>query len=597
MPWNSHSQSRVTLHFVGFPISNAVRRPDSDAPHRKVITDLPESTGKSSRSLPTIQDLLYDAKKEHLADDDAVDPEQCIVYTSDFAALPLNASVGVLRDGESIIVAKYTGKDGGKHSYSSSREKEGSKMSAGREKERSGGDRDRERERDYDRHSDERGDRDRERDRDGGRGRRDEESKYGRDRSSERRGDDLRDLRDSKRDIRDKDREYDFSETRRDRDLGRDEKDRKSSGRDDKDRYVGGDRDRERGERYSRSERDYDNDRSSGKSSNRDRDDDREKGDSRRDRDERPKTASGKRDGPLFLQEDKSSHHGLSSRGGKKVDDYQVLSSSKSSSNIRHSKDSYGSQEAFDDRSGSHKRSTSSKTKDESNEYLAASSKSKRDVSPDRNNKDDYSYSSGRASEKDRNRDRTRSIERERDYDRDEKENSSRGREKDHDYSRDKSSSRRDVSSSRGGDRSDRGRDEGLKSSSSKYYDDDEPIGARPKSAGATRTITTSSSSGPWESSYSKAPSSSKLNSDSSRTTKPLTGPSHSREGSSARPATAGTSSLRKSTTTTDVMVRPSYEKTSSSLKISSSGSDSRARSGSTSRHDSYIGRSRDADF
>ncbi|KAJ3416396.1 hypothetical protein HDV05_001964 [Chytridiales sp. JEL 0842] len=108
MPWGG--VPRVTLNFVGFPASTSSRS-SAEAPSRRVISEIPELS-RSSRNTITIQDLVLLAKRDQLYEDDGVDPARCVFYTSDFAAIPKNSPVGVLRDGESVIVA-YGGKGRG----------------------------------------------------------------------------------------------------------------------------------------------------------------------------------------------------------------------------------------------------------------------------------------------------------------------------------------------------------------------------------------------------------------------------------------------------------------------------------------------------
>ncbi|KAJ1549269.1 Arabinose-proton symporter (Arabinose transporter), partial [Cladochytrium tenue] len=101
---------RVSLNFVGFPpSSNSHNSQKAEAPSRRVIAELPDVS--KARGY-TISDLLQQVKRDHLCDDDGIDPYKCTFYTSDFAAIAGNTSVGVLRDGEPVIVAYYGG--GGK---------------------------------------------------------------------------------------------------------------------------------------------------------------------------------------------------------------------------------------------------------------------------------------------------------------------------------------------------------------------------------------------------------------------------------------------------------------------------------------------------
>ncbi|KAJ3382522.1 hypothetical protein HDU84_004238 [Entophlyctis sp. JEL0112] len=91
--------SRVTLNFVGFPAPNSKSSSGSESPSRRVIAEIPANTKY------TLLDLVLFAKRDQLAEDEAVDAERCVFYTSDFAAIPSYSSVGVLRDGEALVVA------------------------------------------------------------------------------------------------------------------------------------------------------------------------------------------------------------------------------------------------------------------------------------------------------------------------------------------------------------------------------------------------------------------------------------------------------------------------------------------------------------
>lgn len=94
--------SRVTLNFVGFPSHKS-----SESPSRRVIAEIP------TNAKYTLIDLVLFAKRDQLADDEGVDSDRCCFYTADFAAIPTYASIGVLRDGESIVVAYNGSSDGG----------------------------------------------------------------------------------------------------------------------------------------------------------------------------------------------------------------------------------------------------------------------------------------------------------------------------------------------------------------------------------------------------------------------------------------------------------------------------------------------------
>ena len=96
---------RVSLNFVGFPPSSSSHS-KSEAPSRRVLVDLPESS--KSRNV-TMYDLVAQVKRDHLSDDDGIDPKLCTFYTSDYAAISSQTSCGVLRDGEPVIVACFGG--------------------------------------------------------------------------------------------------------------------------------------------------------------------------------------------------------------------------------------------------------------------------------------------------------------------------------------------------------------------------------------------------------------------------------------------------------------------------------------------------------
>ncbi|KAJ3193953.1 hypothetical protein HK101_003752 [Irineochytrium annulatum] len=230
MPWNP--VPRVTLNFVGFP--GAPNSHGHEAPSRKVMAELPDPMSKSSRIL-TVHDLVILAKRDYLHDDAGIDPSRATVYTSEFAAIPRHSSVGLLRDGESLVVAFFGGpldkhKDkGDKHKEKRYDDKE-VRGDRDRERESHGGhrsdrDRDGDRDRDHDRHG-RGGDRDRDRDdrdgrdhreRDGGRGDRDRDGRGDRD-------------RDDRVDRKDKERGRDHDDVRgRDKDDRHGEKDRHSS--------------------------------------------------------------------------------------------------------------------------------------------------------------------------------------------------------------------------------------------------------------------------------------------------------------------------------------------------------------------------------
>ncbi|KAJ3060100.1 hypothetical protein HDU98_003885 [Podochytrium sp. JEL0797] len=109
-PTSTPRIARVTLNFVGFPSPTTT---SSESPSRRVIVELP-TTSKSS-----LIDLIHFAKRDHLADDSGVDIDKCCFYTSDFATIPNYASISILRDGESLIVA-YNGNTDRETSSSSS---------------------------------------------------------------------------------------------------------------------------------------------------------------------------------------------------------------------------------------------------------------------------------------------------------------------------------------------------------------------------------------------------------------------------------------------------------------------------------------------
>ncbi|KAJ1567415.1 hypothetical protein HK096_009932 [Nowakowskiella sp. JEL0078] len=99
---------RVTLNFVGFPSPGMNIDPKSPslppAPVRRIIAELP---GKSNSA--TITDYLQTVKKDHLSNDIYLDISKVAIYTSDFAILPKNSPVGILRDGDMVIIAFHGG--------------------------------------------------------------------------------------------------------------------------------------------------------------------------------------------------------------------------------------------------------------------------------------------------------------------------------------------------------------------------------------------------------------------------------------------------------------------------------------------------------
>ncbi|KAI8608866.1 hypothetical protein BC830DRAFT_908414, partial [Chytriomyces sp. MP71] len=85
--------TRVTLNFVGFPAKG------QECPSRRVVAEVPQNTKY------TLVDLVLFAKRDQLEGDEGIQADQCVFYASDFAALAAYSSVGVLRDGESLVVA------------------------------------------------------------------------------------------------------------------------------------------------------------------------------------------------------------------------------------------------------------------------------------------------------------------------------------------------------------------------------------------------------------------------------------------------------------------------------------------------------------
>ncbi|RKO88206.1 hypothetical protein BDK51DRAFT_32211 [Blyttiomyces helicus] len=96
---------RVTLNFVGFPVAGvgSGTSADAPAPARRVVAELPgpDPAGRS----PTLADFLDLCKRGPLADDAGIDVAACVVYTADWAVLGRKSSVGLLRDGEALIIA------------------------------------------------------------------------------------------------------------------------------------------------------------------------------------------------------------------------------------------------------------------------------------------------------------------------------------------------------------------------------------------------------------------------------------------------------------------------------------------------------------
>ncbi|KAJ3181022.1 hypothetical protein HK101_009927 [Irineochytrium annulatum] len=108
------TRPRVTLFFLGFPAHPprfGTSRECPDSPSRVVVATLPDPLSHTTRIL-TVHDLVVMAKREHLRDDDGVDPARVAVYNGaggDFAAIARDVSMGVLRDGDALIVAYYPG--------------------------------------------------------------------------------------------------------------------------------------------------------------------------------------------------------------------------------------------------------------------------------------------------------------------------------------------------------------------------------------------------------------------------------------------------------------------------------------------------------
>ncbi|KAJ1567746.1 hypothetical protein HK096_008841 [Nowakowskiella sp. JEL0078] len=99
---------RAVLTFVGFPSPGTTLDPTSSdlppAPVRRVLAELP---GKPNSM--TVLDYLQTVKKDHLSNDAYLDISKVAIYSSDFAVLPRNSPVGILRDGDMIIIAFHGG--------------------------------------------------------------------------------------------------------------------------------------------------------------------------------------------------------------------------------------------------------------------------------------------------------------------------------------------------------------------------------------------------------------------------------------------------------------------------------------------------------
>jgi hypothetical protein len=107
---------------LGFPQSPTTNDASSTAtPSRRVVIELPanstESTisrfgQKTSESITTIEDILKHVKNDpSLIEDSFINIYKCAVYTSDFVPLSLSAPIGILRDGENLIVTYHGGAD------------------------------------------------------------------------------------------------------------------------------------------------------------------------------------------------------------------------------------------------------------------------------------------------------------------------------------------------------------------------------------------------------------------------------------------------------------------------------------------------------
>lgn len=93
---------RITINFLGFPNAYTTNStPLPAAPSRRIILDLPDSQSRVN----TIHDLLNHVKQDPtLVSDVFVDMSKAVVYNSDYVPLARSAPVGILRDGDIVIV-------------------------------------------------------------------------------------------------------------------------------------------------------------------------------------------------------------------------------------------------------------------------------------------------------------------------------------------------------------------------------------------------------------------------------------------------------------------------------------------------------------
>lgn len=108
MPWTPIP--RVTFNFLGFPSGPSNHGQLAPAPSRRVVLDLPDNQKVKGPAVNTINDLLNYVKQDPtLVNDSFVETSGAVVYNSDYVPLARNAPVGILRDGDTLVVAWHAG--------------------------------------------------------------------------------------------------------------------------------------------------------------------------------------------------------------------------------------------------------------------------------------------------------------------------------------------------------------------------------------------------------------------------------------------------------------------------------------------------------
>ncbi|KAJ3091114.1 Ca(2+)-dependent cysteine protease [Quaeritorhiza haematococci] len=107
---------RVTVIFLGFPPSAPQQQKSEVGPARKIICEITPNTASASSANRTITDILREARDRYFVDDAGINNKDVAlsragVYTGppDFALLPRHCPVGVLRDGDVIVVVNGGG--------------------------------------------------------------------------------------------------------------------------------------------------------------------------------------------------------------------------------------------------------------------------------------------------------------------------------------------------------------------------------------------------------------------------------------------------------------------------------------------------------